>query len=89
MHTVPAHMYETFVSEVLKKKHGYFHGLQHKVVERFRENLDVCYHLGKSPEECAEDMHIEWSMLKPVFKRPCLSDHVKSGVCVGHKKIGG
>lgn len=80
---MPWHLYECAVVKELQDVHGVYGSCGWELYRKYK-NMAVSYHNhGHSYRECAFDIHWEWLHNKPKFKQPTLSNHLKSGACLG------
>ena len=84
---MPWHLYECAVVKELQDVHGVYGSCGWKLYRKYKNMASSYYNHGHSYRECAFDIHWEWLHDEPKFKRPTLSDHLKSGVYLGIHKV--
>ena len=79
-------LYAPAVVKCLKDEHGVPAVGGWKIVNNYHKMMVSYHNNGHSYRECAFDIHKEWLSTKPEYKRPTVSDHLKSGACLGFHK---
>lgn len=86
--TCPHHIYFPAVAEALNKNHN-MSSCGYELAGKYQDEIELAWKNGISPEKCAADLHDEWLHKKIVYKESTLSDHLKSGTCLGVYDITG